>query len=213
MLLEDTLTLTLSCRGKHNPAEARMQYYAKDREFMNQTSVLPVVTVRHPITWLYALCQYSYSLQWKHNSELCDSALYLENPVLASFGYKSQSYDSLIHLWRDWYLQYFQERRFPMIMVRLEDVIFRPAPVIEEICNCIGGHFDRDTEFKTFHDSVNFGEGHGNHRSAGIVSTFVKYGKPIQSLFSKFAARDWRIIRQVLGHDNGLVEAFHYRLP
>eukprot|EP00980_Cylindrotheca_fusiformis_P002459 scaffold584_cov132-Cylindrotheca_fusiformis.AAC.12 len=199
--------------GKHSPAEARMQYFARDREYINQTAVLPVVTVRHPITWMYALCQHSYSLQWKHIPEICDVALNLTNPVTASFGYKTVSYDSLLHVWRDWYLQYFQERRFPLVMVRLEDVIFRPMPLVEEICSCIGGRFDPIAEFQILHDSANFGDGHGNHRSTGIVSTFIKYGKPLETFNKMFATNDWETMKDVLKDDHGLSEAFNYRLP
>jgi hypothetical protein len=189
-----------------------MQYFAEDREFMNQTTVLPVVTVRHPITWLYALCQHSYSLQWTHDPEVCDFALYLKNPVRASFGYKVMHYDSLVDVWQDWYLQYFLERRFPLIMVRLEDVIFRPVPLVEKICNCVGGRFDPSEEFRTFQDSVNLGKGHGGHRSSGLVSTFIKYGKPLKNMYKRFAAKDRKIIKKVLKDDHGLLGAFNYRL-
>ena len=85
---------------------------------MNQTETLPVVTIRHPITWLYALCQYRYSLIWKHNPELCDFELHLKHgDVRAKFGYKHLDYKSLIDVWRDWYFEYYEERHYPLLMV------------------------------------------------------------------------------------------------
>ena len=46
--------------GKHNPAEARMHFATEDRIWMNQTTVMPVVAIRHPITWLFALVSFYF---------------------------------------------------------------------------------------------------------------------------------------------------------
>lgn len=128
-------------------------------------------------------------------------------------GYKTIFYSSLVHVWRDWYRQYFHERSYPMLMVRLEDLIFRPVPVVQQICDCIGGRFDlKHQTFLIFKDSANQGKGHGKRRSTGLVSTFIKYGKPQKVFHEKFATKDWKIIKAVLKDDDGMMEMFNYKL-
>ena len=43
-------------------------------------------------------------------------------------------------MWDDWYCEYY-DADFPRLMVRLEDLVFRPAEVLERICACAGGQF------------------------------------------------------------------------
>ena len=202
-------------RGKHNPAGVRMKYAAQDHEFTNQTAVLPVVTVRHPITWLNALCNHGYSLHWSHDTALCDSTLQLDHIVEAKFGYTNQSvvYDSLIDVWRNWNLQYFQENKYPLVMIRLEDIVYRPKQVVTEICHCIGGELYSDKPFSVFENSMNDGNGHGEHRSDGILSAFVKFAKPVKEWRQKFSSNDWVVIDKVLQDDKGLLSAFNYLMP
>lgn len=202
-------------RGKHNPADVRMKYAARDREFMNQTAVLPVVTVRHPITWLNALCHHGYSLQWKHNQSLCSQTLSLDQTVHAKFGYTNISvdFDSLVEVWRDWNLEYFEEQRYPLLMIRLEDIVYRPKPIVEAICQCLGGKLYTKKSFYVFDTSMNDGKGHGEYRSSGLLSAFVKFGIPLEHWSHQFSERDWRIMEQTLRRDNGLLAALNYRMP
>jgi hypothetical protein len=98
-------------------------------------------------------------------------------------------------------------------MVRLEDAIFRPKETVKQICDCIGGHFDPDGEkFVIFKDTTNHGKGHGKSRSTGLLSTFIKYGKPLKIYHEKFATKDWKIIKEALKEDDGMLEAFNYKL-
>ena len=204
--------------GKHNPAFLRLKHIAKNQEARNQSAVLPVVTIRHPYTWLYALCQSSYSLFWEHRQDFCDRALFLEHPVRADFGstLRNMTYDSLIHTWRDWYLEYFQQTDYPMLVVRMEDLVFRPKDVIEQVCHCAGGTLRSEihptTEpFLYVTESANLGKGHGNHRS-DLLSAFIRYGQPLHAFQTKFSEQDWRIINETLEKDRGLSKALKYRL-
>ena len=202
-------------RGKHHPADTRMQYAARDREFMNQTAVLPLVTVRHPITWLNALCRHGYSLHWDHNPDLCDTTLRLDQAVHAKFGYTNQIivYDSLIDLWRDWNLEYFQQRKYPLLMTRLEDIVYHPKQVVEEVCHCIGGQLYSDRPFSVVASSMNDGKGHGEHRSSGLLSAFVKFAKPMKEWSHKFSKDDLNKVENVLQDDSDLLASLNYRMP
>ena len=204
--------------GKHNPAFLRLKHIAKHQEARNQSAVLPVVTIRHPYTWLLALCQSSYSLFWEHQEEFCDRSLFLDHPVRADFGstLRNMTYDSLIHTWRDWYLEYFEQTEYPMLVVRMEDLVFRPKDVIEEVCHCAGGKLRSEINpttqpFLYVTESANLGKGHGKHRS-DLLSAFIRYGQPLKAFHKKFSELDWRIINETLEKDHGLSEALRYKL-
>lgn len=209
------LSIRKKYRGKHHPADVRMKYAARDREFTNQTAVLPIVTVRHPVPWLSALCRHGYSLHWNHDPDMCDSTLGLGEVVRARFGYTNESvaFNSLVDVWKDWNLKYLNERGYPLLMIRLEDIVYRPKRVVKEVCDCIGGELYADKPFNVFTTSMNDGKGHGSHRSSGLLSTFVKFGIPLEEWNTKFSIEDWKVMGEVLGADNAIVPAFGYRMP
>ena len=128
--------------GKHNPSIARQHYAAPNYEHRNQTAVLPIVSIRHPITWMYALCLHSYNLVWYHHPDQCNETLNLHRPVNARFGAaKHTMYKSLLHVWRDWNLLYYEQRNYPLLMIRHDDLIYRPEQVVKTICDCVGGSY------------------------------------------------------------------------
>jgi hypothetical protein len=47
--------------GKHNPAESRLVHsvLSTTKHVTNTLSVLPVVAIRHPLTWMVAMCKHS----------------------------------------------------------------------------------------------------------------------------------------------------------
>ena len=197
--------------GKHNPGRARLKHAANKMEHLNHTAVLPVVMVRHPYTWMYALCQHPYVLRWRHNLEGCDQRLFLQNPVTAGFGAQGgdipKVFDSLMHVWRDWNAIYYEENSYPFLMTRLEDMVFRPKEVVTKICDCVGGILEEPFLYQQ--ESANSGYGHGEHRS-DLVTAFVKYGSPLHKFHDMFTPMDWDIINQVLKDDHGMMEALGY---
>jgi len=45
-------------------------------------------------------------------------------------------------MWKEWYTPYFLDQKYnqtPRLMVRHEDMVYRPEKVIQKICNCVGG--------------------------------------------------------------------------
>ena len=203
-----TLTLWQTPWGKHNPASARLNHAANHMVHWNQSAVLPIVCVRHPYTWMYALCQHPYSLRWHHNKEKCEGSLYLNHRVKANLKPVPVHYDSLAHVWRDWYSDYFTERSYPLLMARLEDIVYRPQQVVAPICACVGGTMRPEFEYQQ--ESANKGKGHGKHRS-DLVAAFVKFGLPLE-LFEKnmFTSNDWNIIRSVLKSSQDMMKALRY---
>lgn len=48
--------------GKHNPADARFHHQVKVPHVTDRDAILPIVTIRHPYTWMSAMCKHSYQL-------------------------------------------------------------------------------------------------------------------------------------------------------
>jgi hypothetical protein len=46
--------------GKHNPADARFHHQVKSPVVPDREAILPIVAIRHPYTWMSAMCKHSY---------------------------------------------------------------------------------------------------------------------------------------------------------
>jgi hypothetical protein len=82
--------------------------------------VLPVVVIRHPLAWLQSMCAHSYAASWKHDKLHCPNFVPNNDVDIPKFGKTVTSFpvtvkfdetdhvtfDSLIHLWNEWYRQY-----------------------------------------------------------------------------------------------------------
>lgn len=200
--------------GKHNPSAARLHHIAIHQRDRNQSAVLPVVMMRHPYTWLYTVCTHPYSFQWEHREEYCDRSLFLKFQVQANFGARKShiagipdTYESLIHAWRDWNAAYYEVRDYPLLIVRFEDLVFRPREVVQKVCECAGGTIGEP--FWYLKEPANLGTGHGTHRS-DLLAAVVRYGMPLNLYKKMYSQLDWSIIRRVLDEDMGLMEAMGY---
>eukprot|EP00934_Nitzschia_sp_Nitz4_P003725 Nitzschia sp. Nitz4//scaffold356_size15932//10402//11757//NITZ4_008881-RA/size15932-processed-gene-0.13-mRNA-1//-1//CDS//3329548970//3715//frame0 len=211
------LTLWQVPWGKHNPVAARLRHIAIHMADRNQSAVLPVVTVRHPYTWLHAVCAHPYSFKWDHRPEFCDRSLFLKYPVEANHGARRShipgipdTYDSLIHAWRDWNLEYLENNDFPLLVIRFEDLVYRPKQVIEKVCGCVGGTVHEP--FWYLREPANLGEGHGKSGRSDLLSAMVKYGMPLELYHQMYSELDWSIIKSTLADDHGLMRALGYKL-
>ena len=196
--------------GKHNSLSQRLNYtvdgtVARRR---NKTSVLPIATVRHPYTWMTSMCKHSYEMSYLHDKSDCPKNV--SPPISGEHYGRKISYKSLIHMWRDWNLEYFSdESAIPRLMVRHEDLVFRPKEVVQKICDCVGGTFKEDFSYQV--EKANIGVGHGTDRS-DLVTAWVKYGKPLDIFKSMYLPEDLELVRQVMEEDNGILDTFGYQI-
>ena len=81
------------------------------------------------------------------------------------------NYDSLIHLWSEWYEDYL-DLPTPRVMVRYEDVLFYQEEVARDICNCVEGEW-----FKPFGilEKSAKGEGGSHKRANGREDALARY--------------------------------------
>jgi hypothetical protein len=85
----------------------------------NKDYILPIVVIRHPLAWLQSMCAHPYAASWRHNIAHCPNFIpneidhsHFPNatssfPVTVQFDKQDHvTFDSLIHLWNEWYRQY-----------------------------------------------------------------------------------------------------------
>mmetsp|Transcript_15499 Transcript_15499/g.28863 ORF Transcript_15499/g.28863 Transcript_15499/m.28863 type:complete len:449 (+) Transcript_15499:273-1619(+) len=213
--------------GKHNPAEARGAYMVEYmREYVeNPMAVLPIVSIRHPYTWMSSMCRHGYGTQWTHNTQLCHKTLGLRSPVReVPYGAKSNgthfipnNYTSLAHMYMEWYSSYFYEQQYKRLMIRFEDLVFRPKEVVTRVCECVGGtirSWKGKGKFVYKTKVSNKGPGHGQR--SDLLTAFTKYGQPLDSFYAQYDAKDREITKKAFHGDEvdktGIFQTFQYKL-
>ena len=159
------------------------------------------------------------SAWWRRDTSRCDYAAELGNTISVRFGsnpydertgnQKRLRYNGVAQFYREWYSDFFLNTSYPMAMARFEDVIFRPEVAVRQICECVGGRPLQ--EFSYRHETVNLGPGHGHHGNSGLLTSFVKYGKPLEEYYEMFSRQDKRIMKFVFRNDDGFLEAMGYK--
>lgn len=132
--------------GKHNPllASLKASYRVNKTSYgavTDNSQILPIVMVRHPLDWMKSMCQQKYAVSWENTSTTpnklpCPS---LDVPISVNF-FQSFDYDHLSDLWHQWYQEYLDYDR-PRLIVRLEDLVYAPQDTIQAVCECVGGTF------------------------------------------------------------------------
>ena len=194
--------------GKHTPGWKRLNRTAPTFENRSKESVLPIVTIRNPYTWMTSMCHNSYSAMWPHSKDACPNLVKnsFHNPI--SVRTKFETYDSLAHFWNDWYRFYWKKADFPFLMVRLEDLIFHAENVTTEMCKCAGGVIRTDRPFS--HVVQSSKPSHVKRNLTDMVGAWIKYGRtlPIKNGFNN---PDYIASRMFL--DGELMQTFGYKHP
>jgi len=176
--------------GKHYPASYREQHATKTDKTVPFDHSLPLVTIRHPYSWMQSMCRHPYAASWKHSKEHCPNLVPTPEddladgktdqvPVTVKYSKEfSAHHDSLAHFWSDWYHLYY-DANFPRIIVRFEDLLFYGKEVTETLCECGGGVPREDRRpggFMHISESAKLGtSAHGKHKT-DLVGALIKYG-------------------------------------
>ncbi|KAL3914490.1 MAG: hypothetical protein SGILL_006083 [Bacillariaceae sp.] len=136
--------------GKHHPINAVLEdnYIipnTKYQRLQNFSRILPIVMVRNPLDWMKSQCKQSYGVKVSKNESKLEKKRRLPCPHLNTSinvpFYRHHQYQSILHMWMEWYLQYL-EYEGPRLLVRLEDIVYHPEETLEKICECAGGSFN-----------------------------------------------------------------------
>jgi hypothetical protein len=120
--------------GKHTPAHYKTLHAATHATNINKDDVLPIVTIRHPYWWMHSMCKNPYTTHWhvrrknrcpdlrlleepelKNNHHHQPEDLPLWNNVTVKYGAGSEQYQSLVHLFNDWYHEYTELADYPWV--------------------------------------------------------------------------------------------------
>ena len=85
-------------------------------------SVLPVVIVRDPYFWMHSMCESPYLMHWEHSDKHCPNLLKSNgqgNPAKTRWGTFPRKWDSLAHVWSDFYREY-EQVDYPRLIIRFE---------------------------------------------------------------------------------------------
>jgi len=183
--------------GKHNPPNrsANGQHQVTKSINVTASDTLVAVTIRDPYVWMASMCRHPYGAHWIHDKLHCPNLIADEAnvqqskkekwmiltqdksvPILVDYGIGQERYDSLVHLWNEWYKEYMDvPNNIYRIIVRHEDLIFYPKEVTHAVCTCAGGKI-KAHPFKFIVDTAKHAEtAHGSNRT-GWMDAMIRYG-------------------------------------
>lgn len=194
--------------GKHTPAKYKQQHATEKAQAIAKDDVLPIVTIRHPLRWMQSMCHNPYTAKWKHSPQNCPHLQIDDewNPVHVKYGAATENYTSLAHLYNEWYHEY-QNSDYPVLMIRMEDLVFFTQQTISQVCECAGGR-SPPRPFQYVLDSAK-ADSPGHDVSTGLLEAFVKYGKALPpKMEGLWSDRDYQDALEAI--DPNLLDTFHY---
>mmetsp|Transcript_12160 Transcript_12160/g.28869 ORF Transcript_12160/g.28869 Transcript_12160/m.28869 type:complete len:476 (+) Transcript_12160:97-1524(+) len=198
--------------GKHSPVgdkEFRETHKTEKDKDIDAREIMPMVTIRDPLVWLKSMCRHKYTARWEgfQEKDHCPNFLRSDLNMFVKYNGFNRGYESLMHLWNDWYNEY-KNIDVPFLLVRFEDLVFHPAETVTKVCECGGGR-RVSKDFRYIVTSAKKGkDAHGAvPLRTGFVDAIVKYGD-LKSRYKGFATDD---LQYVSSHvDNGLMEMMQY---
>lgn len=197
--------------GKHSPAKFKEEHSTEKAKGINKEWIMPIVTIRHPYSWMSSMCKNAYTAKWHHGRKgqncpnLKDGGEW--NEVITKFADgRTLESDSIAHLWNDWYKMYLDDAKYPRLIVRLEDMVFHARETTETICTCVGGVMEESRPFKYVLDSAK-ADSRGHDTSTGFIQAWIKYSKDMP-LNGGFTKADFEASKEAL--NSNYMEQFHY---
>lgn len=200
--------------GKHSPAKYKEEHSTEKAKAINKEWIMPVVTMRHPYSWMHSMCKNGYTARWNHGRQghncpnLKPRGEWNEVTTRFADG-RTEHSPSLAHLWNDWYKMYIEDAKYPRLFVRLEDLVFHAKETTTTICECVGGKMRTDRPFTYVVDSAK-ADSRGHDTSTGFTQAWIKYSKPMPPL-GGFTQADYRAAKEALNVD--YMKMFHYEHP
>jgi hypothetical protein len=117
---------------------------------------------------------------------------------------KIRQYESLYHLWNEFYIQYYTAD-FPRLVVRFEDTMYLFPQVLEEIRQCVNGY----RKANTTEQNLKNGKSHGGH--SNLWTALRKNSDANVRLQTVSSPSEMEYARFVL--DSSMMKDFHYVMP
>lgn len=177
-------------------------------------STLAVVLAKDPLQWMASTCRQSYfSVSGTQDKARCPS------PVNHTMGHyftfaADTKFSSLIEVWSKWHAEYFANHLHgtqPALVIRFEDLLFKPEETVAKVCNCMGFKAKSGKDFKILESISKWGSGHGNPTNR--TQTLAHYTTKRDALMSHLTPEDVAFMKQELHKWDGSLFAdwFHYQ--
>jgi hypothetical protein len=174
-------------------------------------AVLPIVTIRDPWSWMQTMCAQPYLVQYvddergKHKNTACPN---LHRAVHMPKMISGRTWPSLLHLWNDWYREYFYSE-LPFLMVRFEDLIWQPQEVVRAIQHCSGATAAAPN-FVYVVDQSKWEHVRQYGPQSNRITAMMKHGNPRRRI-RNWSARDVEMSKAIV--DDELLGLFGYVAP
>ena len=107
--------------------------------------------ITHAFSYSRSMCESPYQVHWQREEGHCPNLVHLnsnatdtvslhDNGIPVSIHWSPhyrRHYASLVHMWNDWYGEYYQAD-YPRLIVRFEDLLANASIVLEHIQQCAG---------------------------------------------------------------------------
>ena len=166
--------------GKHSPAgdkEFREKHKTLKDKDVDALEIMPMVTIRDPLVWLKSMCRHKYTAHWLgFQAKVCPNFFLDDLEIKVKYDGFFRTYESLIHLWNDYYNDY-KNIDIPFLLVRFEDLVFHAEETTRRVCEC-GGGVIYAKQFRYIVDSAKHGTAaHGKMSDrTGYVDALIRYG-------------------------------------
>lgn len=190
--------------GKHNPVDWRGDHAAQGMEDVDVNSVLPVVVVKDPFTWMRSMCRMEYAAKFRHGQAQCCPHPVMRTKTVVRFRKErpARNYTSVVDFWREWNEAY-ERFKHPRLLVRYEDLLFNSQETTKEVCECSGGTMK--PTFDPIAQGAKGGAGHGYHETGHNVAAATYSNETLR--YAKLTDAD---VAYVLDHAGPLRDTFHY---
>lgn len=192
---------------KHWMYSLRYEHTIARHGMFDKDRVMPIVVIRDPLTWIRSMCRQPYLVRWipKQARTHCPHTIVNgQTQPVAIPSMTNRTWQSLFHLWNDWYREYL-DAPSPRLIVRVEDLWFRPRKVLEIIQKCTGAKQASEFFYVVASSKWEHVREHGPQSS--WVSAIVKHGNPANRLLN-LTSEDLAFAKTAL--DDELIRRFRY---
>ena len=149
------------------------------------STVLPIVTVRDPLSWAQSMCEQPYDVEWTQTGKVappqCPSLSQGDASVRLPKQKGETVYRDLFHLWNEWYSAYLEAAagdHLDFVIVRHEDLLYCPRQVLSKLQECSGASWKhKDGSFVYVMDQAKWEHARLSGRAqSNRVSAMIKHG-------------------------------------
>jgi hypothetical protein len=150
------------------------------------SNVLPIVTIRDPLSWAQSMCEQPYDVEWTTTGKIspprCPSLLNGDASVRIPKQTGSKLYRNLFTLWNEWYGSYLTaaaNEGLSFVMVRHEDLLYCPRQVLSRLHACSGARWtsQADDGFVYVMEQAKWEHSRiSGHVQSNRISAMIKHG-------------------------------------